>query len=130
MSLANRNYISIFEDELVVSDQINSIASPPVPKGEPVQADDVPAFRFLDLVAPAEAREEARAGLATGKMTMGDLKDMLTWHFLDHFSEARQRYIDLGREASSIRDIIAHGSARARDEAADTMLAIRDLIGY
>ena len=130
MSLANGNYISIFEDELVVSDQINSIVSLPLPQGTPVQPDAVPAFGLLQLLAPADISEDARTGLAAGKLSMNDLKNTLTKNFLTYFAEARERYVDLGRETVLIKDIIAQGSIRARDEAADAILAVRDLIGY
>lgn len=130
MSLENGNFIGVFEDATTIHNQVNSIISVNVRQGDPVSPEEVFALKYLSLVAPQALVAEVRSGLTDGTLGLHELKKKLTASILEHFGPARERFHELADQKSLIEDILADGSARAREEAADTLLAVRDLVGY
>jgi tryptophanyl-tRNA synthetase len=128
MSSQNDNTISIFEDEAVILDEINSIASLPIPIGSSVQEEESTVAQFVRILAGDEA-DAAVEQLTSGRIGFRQAKSLVYELFMSHFAEARTQYLRLLDDEPLLEWVLADGAARARTELSSTVVSLKDALG-
>lgn len=131
MSNIHRNIIAIFDDSLEIEAQVNSIASPAVRAGTPLDPDAVAGFQLLSQMLPASDEiEEIREELRAGRMRMDTLKRRIVLAHAEYFGSERDRYRALMADQDYVRDVLAAGAERVRRETAETVMHAREAVGF
>jgi tryptophanyl-tRNA synthetase len=118
MSKSYGNAIEIFGDEKVLRKKIMSIKmdsrAPQEPKPD---AEQNLAIQLLKLVAPAAVAKDHEDRLRAGGLGYGDLKKALFEQYWNYFAAARTRRTELAANLDYVNQVLAEGSAKARNVA-------------
>jgi tryptophanyl-tRNA synthetase len=118
MSKSYGNAIEIFGDEKVLRKKIMSIKmdsrAPQEPKPD---AEQNLAIQLLKLVAPAAVAKDHEDRLRAGGLGYGDLKKALFEQYWNYFAAARARRGELAANLDYVNQVLAEGSAKARNVA-------------
>ena len=118
MSKSYGNTIEIFGDEKLLRRKVMSIKmdsrTPQEPKPD---AEQNLAIQLLKLVAPAAAAKDHEDRLRAGGLGYGDLKQALFEQYWNYFAAARARRAELAANPDYVNQVLAEGSAKARNVA-------------
>jgi tryptophanyl-tRNA synthetase len=72
---------------------------------------------------------EAAQAIEAQPLKYGELKPLVAERVAEHFAAFRERKAELMAKPDEVREIYAAGAARARQQAAETMAQVREIIG-
>ncbi len=129
MSKSYGNTIPIFIDEKPLRKLVMSIQTDATPVEAPKDPDNCTLYALLKLFAPAEKMKEVHALYKNGGAAYGYLKQDLFELINDYFSGARARKKELMDNQDYLRQILARGAEKAREQAAGTIDLVRKRAG-
>ena len=124
------SYLSLMAEPAAIQEAVAQAVTDigPTPGGE-MSPGVATLFHLLDSFAPAETVERFRAAHREGSMRYSELKASLTECLLEGLGPIRRRYRELIARPETLKDIVRHGTARARPVACATLEEVRGKIG-
>lgn len=122
MSKSYGNTIECFEDLKGQRKKIMRIATDSRPMEDPKDPETDGLFQLYSNFATPEQREEMAAIYRKGGFGYGLVKKELADRAEEFFAEARKRREDFANNYDYVKQILAEGSARAREKAAEVLL--------
>lgn len=131
MSKSLGNVISIFDEETVIKKQVMSCYTDPTRAhaNDPGHVEGNMVFTYLDFFGDRQTVDEYKEAYKAGKVADVEIKEYLFDRLLAVFAPARARYEELKNNPKSVRDILEHGTAKARSVATETMKEVREAVG-
>lgn len=132
MSKSLNNYISVFESEAKIKEQIMSCFTDPnrIRSTDPGRVEGNPIFIYHDLINEnKEEVEDLKKRYKAGKMGDVEVKEKLLKALLKRFSRERARYQKLQANPKEIVEILKDGAKKAREQAEKKMIEVREKIG-
>ncbi|PIS08796.1 tryptophan--tRNA ligase [Candidatus Beckwithbacteria bacterium CG10_big_fil_rev_8_21_14_0_10_34_10] len=132
MSKSLGNYISIFENEKKIRNQImncftDSKRIHPTDKG---RVKENPIFIYHDLINENKKEvDDLKERYKQGKVGDVEVKEKLLKALLKKFSQQRQRYQELKKDPVIIKNILEKGTKKAQIQAQKKMIIVREKIG-
>jgi tryptophanyl-tRNA synthetase len=131
MSKSYGNCIFITEPAESIQDKILKMVTDPqrvrrTDKGNP---DVCPVFAYHKLYSSPQEMAEVAHGCRTAGIGCVDCKKILIKNVLERLDPLRQRRIQLERDTGKVREIIAAGTGRAREQSVRTMEEVRRAVG-
>lgn len=129
MSKSYNNTIDIFESEENLRKKIMGIVTDSRGVNEPKDPDNDNLFALISLFIDDDERERLRERYLTPGLKYSDVKKeffSILWEF---FSPFRKRREQLLKEPDKIRDVLAYGAEKTREEALKTMDIVRKNVG-
>ncbi len=129
MSKSYGNTIGIFLDEGQLKKAVMSIVTDSAPVEAPKDPDKCNLYNIFKLVAPAERLKDVHDLYVNGGAAYGHLKIELVDILWEYFREAREERKRLVRDPAYLKDVLAEGARKARQEASPTLDLVRDRVG-
>ena len=129
MSLADGNYIGLFEPFYSLQEQVRNIATDSEDSPPPETRESSTVYRLYSLVAGREDALEMAEELRHGNLGHDEAKRRLTQALQERFVGAEEQYHKLKRDPDFVLDVLREGVRQAREEARRTLGVIRDLLG-
>lgn len=129
MSKSYSNTIPIFLDDKTLRKKVMSIQTDAIPVEASKNPDSCNLFSMLKLFAPAEKLSEIRTLYVNGGAAYGYIKQDLFELIRDYFSGARDRKKELLDNQDYLREVLAKGADKARNEAVKTLDLVRERVG-
>lgn len=131
MSKSLGNYISIFEDEVVIKKQVMGTYTDPsrIHATDPGHIEGNMVFHYLDFFGDAQKVRELKEKYKAGKVGDVEVKEHLFEVLLKTFGSARKVYQELKQNPDAVKQILQRGAAKARKVAQLTMIEVREAVG-
>ncbi|MFH0943297.1 MAG: tryptophan--tRNA ligase [Candidatus Beckwithbacteria bacterium] len=132
MSKSLNNYISVFESEAKIKQQIMSCFTDPnrIKLTDPGRVEGNPIFIYHDLVnKDKDEVTELKIRYQEGKVGDVEVKEKLLKALLKRFKDERVCYQELQDNPKKITKILKDGAEKARKQAEKKMIEIREKIG-
>lgn len=129
MSKSYNNFISIFEDEKTIKNQIMSIVTDSTPLEKPKDPDKCNVFAIYKLFASENEIKKMKDNYLAGGYGYGHSKKELLGKLLDYFGPARKKYNDLKNNLDHVESVLKDGGERARSVAVQTIKEVRNAVG-
>jgi len=129
MSKNYANTIPIFAEAETIRKRVMQIVTDSRPVDAPKDPDTCNVFSIYRHFASAEQIESMRRKYRRGEIGYGAAKEKLRHRLEETFGAARKIYSDLLTDCARLDRIFADGAAKARRDAAATLLNIRNKIG-
>jgi len=129
MSKSYGNTIPIFLEGKQLKKRVMAIQTDSTPVEEPKDPDACNLYNIFKLFAPADRLAEIRKLYVEGGAAYGYIKQELVEIIEDYFKEARAKRAELLEDHESLKKILAHGAAKAREKAAPTLDLVRQRVG-
>jgi tryptophanyl-tRNA synthetase len=129
MSKSYNNTIQIFAEEAQLKKQIMGIKTDSTPIEAPKDPDKDAVFQLYVHLATAAETANLRDKYLAGGFGYGEAKKMLLEKYLEYFSPARQKRIELAKNLGYLEDVLKTGAQKARKKAAETMEKVRQKVG-
>lgn len=130
MSKSRNNFLNIFLPEKQLKKQVMSIVTDSKGLEEPKDPDTCHIFRLYELLASPSEIETMRSNYLGGNYGYGHAKNSLLDLILNKFSTERQKYNELMEDKSQIDKALEIGASKARIIARETLIRVRNKIGY
>lgn len=128
MSKSYGNTIPLFQTPKQRQKTVNKIITNLKEPGEPKYADESPVFAIYQAFATTEETAQFEQELAEG-MAWGEAKKRLAARIDEELNEFGMRYQQLIAHPQHIEDILQDGAHKARKQAKELLLQIRDAVG-
>jgi len=124
------SYLSLMADPPAIKEAVARAVTDtgPTPGGE-MTPGVATLFQLLDVFAPAKTAERFRAAHRAGDLRYAELKASLAECLVEGLEPIRLRYRELIARPDTLRDMVRHGTARARPVACATLEEVREKIG-
>jgi tryptophanyl-tRNA synthetase len=129
MSKSYNNTLEIFEDPKAQRKKIMRITTDSRPMDQPKEPEGDHLFQLYSLVASADEREAMAALYRRGGFGYGEVKKALADAAERYFAEPRARRAELAAQPDHVRQILADGAARARQQAAKVLSRAKKACG-
>jgi tryptophanyl-tRNA synthetase len=131
MSKSYGNAITLDEDLASVEQRLGRMATDPrrVRRTDPGDPADCPAFRLHQVYCTPEEIEYVTAGCRTAAIGCLDCKKVMIKHVVADLREHRERRAAIAARGG-VREVLAEGAERAREEARATMAEVRVKLGF
>ncbi len=129
MSKSYGNTIPIFLGQKELKKRVMSIVTDSKPVEEPKDPDKCNLYNIFKLFAPANRLQEVRDLYVNGGAMYGKIKLELVDLIWEYFKDAREKRENLLEDPAYIRDTLAKGAAKAREQAAAMLDLVRDRVG-
>jgi len=130
MSKSKNNTINIFLEEKKLRKQIMKIQTDSTPLEDPKNPDQCHVFALYQLLASAEEVADLRAQYLQGGMGYGTAKQALFEVVLKRFETERERFNFYQEHPDEVQIALLKGAQKAKEVAAETLLRVRQKIGY
>jgi len=129
MSKSYNNTIELFVPARETQKRCGQVVTDSTPLEDPKNPDTCNVFALLKLLAnPAELADIA-AKYRAGGYGYGHAKKRLAELINEQFAAAREKYAELEKDPSRVRDVLREGGRRAREVAEATMQRVRAACG-
>jgi tryptophanyl-tRNA synthetase len=129
MSKSYNNTIDIFAEGKALQKTVMSIVTDSKPVEEPKDPQRCNVFALYSLFATEEEKTALAARYRAGGMGYGDVKKMLLEKINAYFGPFRERRKQLAAHPDQVEAILQRGAQRARAEARQTMVLVRQAVG-
>jgi tryptophanyl-tRNA synthetase len=131
MSKSYGNCIFITEPEKDITEKISKMMTDPqrIRRNDPGDPEVSPVFAYHKLYSSAAEIEQIADGCRTAGIGCVECKKILIRNVLTRLAPIRERRLKLEGDIGKVKEIIAEGNARARNEAVITMEMVRRAIG-
>lgn len=129
MSKSYGNTIDLFQDDKALRKQVMRIVTDPTPVEDVKNPETCNLFQIYSLFLDVSGREALRQRYLTPGLRYGDVKQELFETIRDFFAPYRQRREALLENPAQLREILAHGAAKARRVAEKTLRKVRKKTG-
>jgi len=129
MSKSYDNTIEIFEPENSIKKKIMRIKTDSTPVEDPKDPSRCNVFALLKLVAEPDEIADWDRKYRAGGVGYGTVKKRLAELMTAYFRPYRDKRAELEQDLDAVRDVLAHGAARARTVARETLDAVRQATG-
>ncbi|MET4753506.1 tryptophanyl-tRNA synthetase [Bradyrhizobium sp. RT11b] len=130
MSKSYNNYIDIFQSDKGLKQVICRIVTDSTPVNEPKNPDQCSVFALYRAVASEQETVDMREQYLAGRIGYGAAKDQLYKMLLSKFGDQRERYSTLMSRPKIIEEALQAGETKARAVAQETIVAVRDHLGF
>lgn len=130
MSKSRNNYINIFLDDKQLRKQIMSIVTDATPLEEPKNPETCNVFAIYKLLANTEQLEEMRNNYLQGNYGYGHAKQALFELICEKFKETREKYNYYINNLYEVDILLNEGAKKASIIANETLLKVREKMGY
>ena len=130
MSKSKNNTINIFLEEKKLRKQIMKIQTDSTPLEDPKNPDQCHVFALYQLLASAEEVADLRAQYLQGGMGYGTAKQALFEVVLKRFETERERFNFYQEHPDEVQIALLKGAQKAKEVASETLLRVRQKIGY
>jgi tryptophanyl-tRNA synthetase len=124
------SYLSLMAEPATIKETVARAVTDtgPSPGGE-MSPGVATLFQLLDAFAPGETAGRFRAAHRDGKLRYSELKAGLSECLIAGLEPIRRRYRELLSQPETLKEIVRHGTTRARPVACATLEEVRDKIG-
>jgi len=132
MSKSLNNYISIFENESLIKQQIMGCFTDPdrIRSTDPGKIEGNPVFIYHDLINEDKSEvAELKKRYRVGKVGDVEVKEKLFRALLKRFESERRHYQELKKNEGQVREILRNGAEKARKQAEKKMMKVREKVG-
>jgi tryptophanyl-tRNA synthetase len=131
MSKSYGNAIFLSDSEEETEKKIRPMMTDParVRRTDPGDPEKCPAFTLHRVYTPPGERDGIIEGCVTAGIGCIDCKKVLVGHLNECLRPLRERRRDLAADPDRVRQVLAEGTARAREEAQRTMAEVRAAVG-
>ncbi|HQN19047.1 MAG TPA: tryptophan--tRNA ligase, partial [Syntrophobacteraceae bacterium] len=131
MSKSYGNAIFITESEESVKEKVSGMLTDyhRIRRSDPGDPELSTVFAYHKLYSPASEVNEIADGCRTARMGCVECKKRLTKNMLERLRPLRERRLQLESNMDQVREVIAAGTAKARNEAVQTMKVVREVVG-
>jgi tryptophanyl-tRNA synthetase len=131
MSKSLGNIIAIFEPEEVIKKQVMSCYTDPTRAhtNDPGHVEGNMVFSYLDFFGERQTVDEYKEAYRQGRVADVEIKDYLFAALMKTFRPARDRYEELKANPKLVKEILEHGTYKAREAAGKTMVEVREAVG-
>ncbi|MBU0675313.1 MAG: tryptophan--tRNA ligase [Proteobacteria bacterium] len=129
MSKSYDNTIAIFTDRNVLKKRVMAIVTDATPVEDPKDPANCNLFGLFKLFAPSDRLQEVHDLYVNGGAMYGKIKLELVDLIWDFFGEARETRERLENDRGYVREVLARGGEKAREQAAVTLDLVRDKVG-
>lgn len=130
MSKSKNNTINVFLEEKKLRKQIMKIQTDSTPVEDPKNPDQCHVFALYELLASAEEVADLRAQYLQGGMGYGTAKQALFEVILKRFENERERFNFYQEHPDEVQIALVKGAQKAKEIASETLLRVRQKIGY
>lgn len=130
MSKSKNNTINVFLEEKKLRKQIMKIQTDSTPMEDPKNPDQCNVFALYQLLASPEKVAELRSLYTQGGMGYGTAKQALFEVILERFAQERKRFDFYQEHPGEVQIALTKGAQKAKEVAAETLLRVRQKIGY
>jgi tryptophanyl-tRNA synthetase len=132
MSKSYGNAIGLDEDPESIEKRLGRMMTDPrrARRTDPGDPADCPAFRLHEVYCTPDEIEYVTQGCKTAAIGCLDCKRIMIEHVLADLGEHRERRAAIASQPSRVREVLAEGARRAREEARATMAGVRAAIGF
>ncbi|HXV64562.1 MAG TPA: tryptophan--tRNA ligase [Vicinamibacteria bacterium] len=130
MSKSYGNTIGLGEDEESIRGKLKTMVTDParVRRADPGDPDKCPVFDLHKVFSSAETRTWAAEGCRTAGIGCIECKNALADHLLERLRPIAERRRDYQSRPDDVRDIFREGARRAREQAGNTLHAVRSAV--
>lgn len=114
MSKSYRNTIPIFSSNDALWEIVKKIQTDSTPKGSPLDLENSTIGNYLKLVLKSADYESVKSDATSGIVGWGDLKKIFYEALLNYFGAAREKYDQLTRSKSVLKQLAEKGCEKAR----------------
>ena len=129
MSKSHGNTVPLFAPQNALKKALMSIKSDSAPLEAPKEPEGALVYELYRLVVGAEQAAEMAAKLRAGGYGWGHAKQALFEAVEANVAPMRSRYLELRRDETELRRILAEGAERARTIAQRTITRVRSAVG-
>ncbi len=131
MSKSLGNTILISDAPEVIRTSVKGMFTDPtkIRRGDPGHPDTCPVFAYHKMVNESEVKE-IHADCKKGTLGCVDCKARMAERLIDALAPIRNRRAEWERTPQAIDDILAEGSKKAREVAVETMVRVRQAVGF
>ncbi|MDF1576810.1 MAG: tryptophan--tRNA ligase [Desulfobulbales bacterium] len=130
MSKSYGNTISIFLDEKELKKRVMAIVTDATPVEDPKDPDRCNLFNIFKLFAPEDRLREVHGLYLNGGAMYGKIKLELVDLIWEYFRAAREKRDRLENDKDYVRQILARGATKAREQASVTLELVRERVGF
>jgi tryptophanyl-tRNA synthetase len=130
MSKSYGNIIDLFLPEKALKKQIMGIVTDSTPLEEPKDPDVCNVYKLYELVASKTDVAHMRAQYEAGGFGYGHAKKALFETILDRFSDERKKFDDLLAHPQKLDHILSEGALKAARVAGETLVRVRQALGF
>jgi tryptophanyl-tRNA synthetase len=127
MSKSYGNVIPMFGEEKEVKKAIMGIVTDSKEVEEPKDPDSCVVYQLHSLLLDENGKKDLAAKYKAGGLGYGDAKKLFLADFMDYFGPMREKRANL--KESEVQQVVAEGSARAREIAGGTIERVRKAVG-
>ncbi len=124
------SYISLTEEPESIRRKIKRAVTDPGPQGGEPGPGVANLFTLLEAFAPEDVTQSFRQDYANQKLRYSDLKATLGECIVTTLDPIRTRRAELLSKPEELKEILAAGGDRAREQARDTIRDVRELMGF
>ena len=129
MSKSYNNTIEIFQTDKATKKRCGQIVTDSTPLEAPKDPDKDNVFALIKLLASLEETADIAAKYRAGGYGYGHAKNRLAELINEQFAAAREKYTQLEKDPSAVRDVLREGGRKAREVAEATMQRVRSACG-
>ena len=131
MSKSYGNAIWLDEEPESIQTRLGKMATDParVRRTDPGDPELCPAFNLHKVYCTPEEIETVTTGCRTAGIGCLDCKKIMIRHVIADLAPHRERRAEIAAREGFVRDVLAAGTARARELARRTMTEVRDAMG-
>lgn len=130
MSKSYNNIISIFCSDDEMWNQIKKFKTDSSPVGEAKNADEVPLFQLIEVIAPKDISKQLKTDMSQGNYSWGSMKELLFEQVKERFATARSKYIEFENDQAYVEKVLKEGASKAQDQASALMKQVRQAVGF
>jgi tryptophanyl-tRNA synthetase len=130
MSKSYGNTISIFLEEKELKKRVMAIVTDATPVEDPKDPDTCNLFNIFKLFAPEDRLREVHGLYVNGGAMYGKIKLELVDLIWEYFRAAREKRARLENDKDYVRQILAKGATKAREQASVTLELVRERVGF
>jgi len=131
MSKSYNNAVFLADDAAEVKAKLSRMMTDPrrARRRDPGDPNDCPAYTLHRIYCTPEELEYTAHGCRTAEIGCLDCKHIMIARAETELGPIRERREALAARPDEVRDVIAHGTHRARAVAEETMATVRKLVG-
>lgn len=129
MSKSYHNTLPIFGEEKPLRKTVMKIVTDSTPVGEPKATEGSVILQLYKLFASEGDYDQMVRDHQAGGVGYGDFKKRLWEAYWDFFAPMRERRRDLLEEPAYVKNMLAEGASRAREEANGVLARVRKAVG-
>lgn len=132
MSKSYGNAIALDEEPLSVEQRLGRMVTDPrrVRRTDPGDPADCPAFRLHQIYCEPEEIAWVTSGCKTAAIGCLECKRVMIKQVLADLAQHQERRTAWAADRGRVRDLLAEGARRAREEARKTLAAVRARLGF